>query len=1179
MTGINSKSLDSFHLTNHIDKIQITQINLQRAQAATAILGNLTATENTNLFIIQEPYVKNNRILGIPGTWNQILSNNNKAAIVITNNNIKLITQSIKENMVAVIIEDSKGEYWQIISAYTSPTEDIEILLTQLDQFLSRSKHKLIIGGDFNAHSMSWGYKNNDERGKILEEFIAQWSLIILNDIDSPPTFYFNSKQGWPDLTLTNEADLLNNSSWKVIEEDSLSDHRYINFTLNNKIERTTFRRFKTKHNNLSKFQFHLNKEAPEILLSLNNIYTKEQLEASVWSLLRKLQLICRNTIKTKKVKQDNNKRWWNQALEMKRKQLQALRRRIQHTDGMEKEKYQQQFRKQRALYKKEVLQAKRNYWKHFCNIADDVYGKQFKTVFSKSSYPLTTLPLKEINPDDDPETIARTTLEQLLPDATPQPLGPITGNYNNDPQITEYEIEDTLKTTNSNKAPGFDGIDFAILKALHRSQPTILHTLFNKCLQLKTFPEAFKQGLVIFFPKDGKPIDDISSYRPIVLLPSMGKLLEKILTTRATFHLENNGEINSKQHGFRAEHSTETALKDLLTNINNLSKTYKHVVALSIDIKGAFDSLQHISIMNALNKTSIPRNIREMFQSFLQGRKILLETGTTYVSRNATKGCAQGSCSGPLCWNIVANNVLSEDWPLNTIIQAYADDFVILVAANTRKELEKDASETLTKFHTWATSEKLNISANKTTACLFSSLKRKPKIVLSGLKIKVQDDFKYLGIYIDKKLSWYRHIKYLRIKAEALHRRLYRLGGVNWGVPKKFKVHIYKNVVLPSLYYAASAWGQHLNTKHIRLLDTIQRKFLLNITNAYRTTSTIALQVITGILPLHLTIKKKSAEASILRLNTDITVNGNLFSTNDYEKLSSTREIHPSISLSGRIITEGLINYNTEDIYTDGSGMETGKGAALIHQNYSAKFKLKDNNSVYQAELFAIEKALQYIKDNNLQVNICTDSMSSMQAIANLRKRTKQTNNIQLLLLEQTTNLIWTKAHVGIWGNEEADKKAKESTINGIPANHIPLPASFLKSSINRIITEEWQSLWEEDDRSRRTFQAIPRVTTKQHSWTRNEIMFLTGHGPFPSYLHRFKVIKENYCACGQIGEPDHYLTTCPLTASWWSKTPAITSYDNWRQQQWSEKAAKSKIIGLMDFIQTHEDLIIQKT
>ncbi|GBM99500.1 hypothetical protein AVEN_119779-1 [Araneus ventricosus] len=86
-------------------------------------------------------------------------------------------------------------------------------------------------------------------------------------------------------------------------------------------------------------------------------------------------------------------------------------------------------------------------------------------------------------------------------------------------------------------------------------------------------------------------------------------------------------------------------------------------------------------------------------------------------------QGCSQGSCSGPAFWNIVVDEILSEQWPLGVYLQAFSDDFVFIITDNTRECLRKLRKFALNKFKDWTDKNKLHVSIEKSSYVLFSKL------------------------------------------------------------------------------------------------------------------------------------------------------------------------------------------------------------------------------------------------------------------------------------------------------------------------------------------------------------------------------------------------------------------------------------------------------------------------
>ncbi|GBO14609.1 putative RNA-directed DNA polymerase from transposon X-element, partial [Araneus ventricosus] len=164
-------------------------------------------------------------------------------------------------------------------------------------------------------------------------------------------------------------------------------------------------------------------------------------------------------------------------------------------------------------------------------------------------------------------------------------PTNSRTSNYK------KRDKKDTEKVTNK-KTPGFDAIDYIVLKGVNNSFPEILHTFYNECYQLRCFPEPLKKGIIVLFQKDGKETDKIKSYRPVTLLPTIGKVLEQIVLRRLNHTLKKKNLLPHNQFGFREGRSTDDAIRQLIEKIQDAENKTLHTMVISLDIQGAFDHL-----------------------------------------------------------------------------------------------------------------------------------------------------------------------------------------------------------------------------------------------------------------------------------------------------------------------------------------------------------------------------------------------------------------------------------------------------------------------------------------------------------------------------------------------------------------------------------------------------------
>ncbi|XP_055950986.1 uncharacterized protein LOC129985099 [Argiope bruennichi] len=187
-------------------------------------------------------------------------------------------------------------------------------------------------------------------------------------------------------------------------------------------------------------------------------------------------------------------------------------------------------------------------------------------------------------------------------------------------------------------------------------------------------------------------------------------------------------------------------------------------------------------------------------------------------------------------------------------------------------------------------------------------------------------------------------------------------------GLKKEFRRHLYFTVAERMILHGASAWAYPLSSRQQRILISIQRKFLLSISGAFRTTSTAALQVIKGILPLHIKTQAEATYVRVSRLQLPSHFQNISFPPENFEMKCSHTKIFPSdFLLEDRIsLKQKFQPTNKTDIFTDGSKIEGKTGFAYcVFQNEQITHqwlgKLNEKNSVFQAELLVIKEACKW--------------------------------------------------------------------------------------------------------------------------------------------------------------------------------------------------------------------------
>ncbi|KAK9747006.1 Reverse transcriptase (RNA-dependent DNA polymerase) [Popillia japonica] len=234
-------------------------------------------------------------------------------------------------------------------------------------------------------------------------------------------------------------------------------------------------------------------------------------------------------------------------------------------------------------------------------------------------------------------------------------------------------------------------------------------------------------------------------------------------------------------------------------------------------------------------------------------------------ISKQITKGCPQGSICGPIFWDITMGELLQglDNMNISAVNIAYADDLLVLIAGNSRPELEQKAQNINTQLLNWCNTRKLKISSEKSTYLIMKgSFKRDPTIRLNDKTVRRSKSVRYLGITISERLQYREHIEQVCSRAKTTMHMLSRLPQRDY----RFPLHIirgYMTAIMTSIVgYGSSVWAEKAKQiKPRNKLNSTQRGVLVALTGATRTTSADALQVIAGVLPMDLEVLKRAAE------------------------------------------------------------------------------------------------------------------------------------------------------------------------------------------------------------------------------------------------------------------------------------------------------------------------------
>jgi hypothetical protein len=344
--------------------------------------------------------------------------------------------------------------------------------------------------------------------------------------------------------------------------------------------------------------------------------------------------------------------------------------------------------------------------------------------------------------------------------------------------ELTESEVANVLKSLDPNKACGPGGIPNRLLQNVATEIAPSLCKLFNLSLSQGVVPSEWKLANLSPILKTDDPTLS-SNYRPISLLNTISKVLERCVFNHCSKHLE--PQIYHLQHGFMKGRSTVTQLVEVYDDIVNSVASGKEVDVLYLDLAKAFDKVPHNLLLLKLQLHGITGQLLLWMQSYLSERKqrVVLE-GASSDWLPVTSGVPQGSILGPLLFLVYVNDVPSCIIN-NSNIALFADDSKLYRAMGTNYDhnlLQAD----LDCLHTWSLSSGLDFNSRKCKVLHISKKKSTREMnrnySLGDQPIECVSSFVDLGITISHNLSWADHIEKIVVKANktlGLMKRIFR--------------------------------------------------------------------------------------------------------------------------------------------------------------------------------------------------------------------------------------------------------------------------------------------------------------------------------------------------------------------------------------------------------------------
>ena len=411
--------------------------------------------------------------------------------------------------------------------------------------------------------------------------------------------------------------------------------------------------------------------------------------------------------------------------------------------------------------------------------------------------------------------------------------------------KITVEELNAAIKKMKNGKSGGKDGMVNEFIKYAKEEFKRKLVDHFNQVLDSGVTPKYWNIGIVFPIFKGGNE-KVVANYRPITILPVIGKVFDAIINRRLVNHTKEK--ISPNQAGFRNSHRCADQIlimKEVLLKQKHLKKD---LFAVYIDVKAAYDSVnRNLLYTKLVNEFNITGKVLSVIMNGHKNHRIQILTPQGVTEEiEVTSGVPQGGISSPILYSCFSNSLLTRLSASGLGIYvnedfcgalAYADDVVLLAESPTQlnqmlKIVEDYANESLFK-----------INVNKTKIQVFGAKKEKKNhnFYMYGQKIEEVDFFKYLGMDIEDKRKQNVFVKRTLEKSRKSFNELIRNGTISFNCSVKHNIRMADALVFPILLYGQEAieLSKTNEEKIERFIRSVQR-FAMGLT---KSTPNIAIQ------------------------------------------------------------------------------------------------------------------------------------------------------------------------------------------------------------------------------------------------------------------------------------------------------------------------------------------------
>ena len=1170
--------------------LNFLQLNMHRAFVASTEL-NKKAQLTSQICMITEPCTVQNKICYVPKNYSCVPATTQasrpRTAIYIPRHLPYVFLEQLSNCDCTVVLVDTICGKLLLASVYLDYKKPVvQEWLEELIRFIDTKHYPALLALDANAHTEFYGVETN-ARGADFEEFIIQNNLLVENKGRKPTYHAFRHGENIDthiDFTLSKGLVPLKN--WRVHDmEFNGSDHHTITWNIPLQIPPPPLIRpwLKAKwdvfHDQIAAYDFH----TPE---NFTTIKTDKFLARWYKVIYAALDEACpKRPAKLSPVEMD----WYGD--DHKYLHNRVKRKYLAHRKSHEPNK-RKAFVKAKKAYQKACRTSRRQSWRIFVEKTPDEKNMSslFRIAQRRERRNINTLKKADGSlTEPGTDTIHELTRAHFPAASSGKHSAPLNSSnkiQTNDLDqryewITPSLVRRSMSLFKPNKAAGPDELKPLVFKHLPDNAINALTTIYKACVALGHTPDVWRETKVIFLAKPGKTCYDIpKSYRPISLSNYLLKVLERLVVWKMDEDLRAKP-IHEMQHGFTKGKSTESAISNTANYIEQQLFEGYHCLGVFLDISSAFDSISIDHIRQSLLDHNGDQDLVTWYHSYLERRFIEITLHGESTTLTTSTGFPQGGVCSARFWLIAFDEAIKIINSEGIIGNGYADDCSALIGGTHPHNMIEKMQSMLDRLVAWGNSCGLQFNPQKTVAILFSR-STKPctrPVRMNGQLIPLSPSVVYLGVTLDRELKWHIHIHSKIKKAKALLMKMACITHNYWGPKPKLMRWMFTGMVRPVISYAAVVWAHQADHPDmIEALRTLTRAAINTMVKVPRSTPNQGLEVILNILPLHLHLKQTGLmaynrlfqhrpmqwEGVFTNLTNSIShlrywqylaqdAELSLLRTDSDECQSARPAMNFVLDTDSFVDMESCQDQVECNVYTDGSKIADKVGAGVFISRMSSppakfSFRLPNESTVYQAEMAAIREAAVILGTfpDLSTVKFFVDSQAALRTFQSDFIKSKlalQTISALNNISAESITFVWTKAHVGTLGNEEADVLAKLGT-ELTSTLDIPAPSIIIKNTITSFILSSWENEWTQWPEARQTKIYHPSlnksVSLELLQWPKLKlgryIRAVTGHNNLLYHLHNIPTISPICRFCLQANEEFHHLATdCPPL--WWER------------------------------------------